>query len=256
MTNIGYGGRLLLHNDPFSKWGFKINVILLTIAPAFLSAGLYIMLKRLVLLFGPQYSRISPNGYAYIFVAADVVSIILQGAGGAISAIATEKTFLDQGVDIMIAGLVSQVFTLTIFAGLCVDFARQVLKHRGSLPPARQALMSTWKFKFVTGAMVFAFLCIQTRCAYRVAELSQGWGSELMREEGDFIIMDSMLVYTPTSVDSVRRYLLTRITECASPPPSASISSTPATRCRSPTRPTTTGPSRFRLRRRPRGILR
>jgi hypothetical protein len=188
----GYGGRFLLHNDPFSKWGFKINVILLTIAPAFLSAGLYIMLKRLVLLFGPQYSRISPNAYAYIFVSADVVSIILQGAGGAISAIATEKTFLDQGVDIMIAGLVSQVFTLTIFAGLCVDFARQVHKNRGLLPPARHALMSTWKFKFVTGAMVFAFLCIQTRCAYRVAELSQGWGSELMREEGDFIIMDSM----------------------------------------------------------------
>jgi hypothetical protein len=176
-------------------------VVLLTIAPAFLSAGLYIMLKRLVLLFGPQYSRISPNAYAYIFVSADVVSIILQGAGGAISAIAKEKTFLDQGVDIMIAGLVSQVFTLTIFAGLCVDFARQVFRNRGLLPPARHALMSTWKFKFVTGAMVFAFLCIQTRCAYRVAELSQGWGSELMRKEDDFIIMDSMLVSLPP-VDS------------------------------------------------------
>jgi hypothetical protein len=172
-------------------------VVLLTIAPAFLSAGLYIMLKRLVLLFGPQYSRISPNAYAYIFVSADVVSIILQGAGGAISAIAKEKTFLDQGVDIMIAGLVSQVFTLTIFAGLFVDFARQVFRNRGLLPPARHALMSTWKFKFVTGAMVFAFLCIQTRCAYRVAELSQGWGSELMRKEDDFIIMDSMLVSLP-----------------------------------------------------------
>jgi hypothetical protein len=176
-------------------------VVLLTIAPAFLSAGLYIMLKRLVLLFGPQYSRISPNAYAYIFVSADVVSIILQGAGGAISAIAKEKTFLDQGVDIMIAGLVSQVFTLTIFAGLCVDFARQVFRNRGLLPPARHALMSTWKFKFVTGAMVFAFLCIQTRCAYRVAELSQGWGSELMRKEDDFVIMDSMLVSLPP-VDS------------------------------------------------------
>lgn len=186
----------MLHNDPFSKWGFKINVILLTIAPAFLSAGLYVMLKRLVLLFGPQYSRISPNAYAYIFVSADVLSIILQGAGGSISAVATDKTFLDQGVDIMIAGLVSQVFTLMIFAGLCVDFARQVNKHHHLLPAARQQLTRSWRLRLVTSAMTFAFLCILTRCAYRVAELSQGWGSELMRKEDDFIIMDSMLVNT------------------------------------------------------------
>jgi len=204
-TTTGYGGRLLLHDDPFSKWGFKINVVLLTIAPAFLSAGLYIMLKRLVLLFGPQYSRISPNAYAYVFVSADVISIILQGAGGAISAVATEKTFLDQGVDIMIAGLVSQVFTLSIFAGLCVDFTRQVYRHQHLLHPARQALMRSLRFKFVTGAMTFAFLCIQTRCAYRVAELSQGWGSELMRKEDDFIIMDSVLVFTtpPLMTDDI-----------------------------------------------------
>jgi SNF family Na+-dependent transporter len=150
------------------------------------------MLKHLVVLFGPQYSRIPPNAYAYIFVSADVVSIILQGVGGAISAVATEKKLLDQGVDIMIAGLVSQVFTLCIFAGLCVDFALQVKKNHDLLPPARQTLTRSLRFKLVTGAMAFAFLCIQTRCAYRVAELSQGWGSELMREENDFIIMDSL----------------------------------------------------------------
>ena len=232
-------------------------MILLTIAPAFLSAGLYIMLKRLVLLFGPQYSRISPNAYAYVFVTADAVSIILQGAGGAISAVATEKTFLDQGVDIMIAGLVSQVFTLSIFAGLCVDFAMQVKKNRRLLPPARQALISLWRFKFVTGAMAFAFLCIQTRCAYRVAELSQGWGSELMRKEDDFIIMDSMFVipFPLLTPDNAATWtpLLMNITVCASPPPPVSTSSTRATPYRSPTRLTTTGPSRSSLRRRPRG---
>ena len=37
-------------------------MILLTIAPAFLSAGLYIMLKRLVLLFGPLLTRIPIRG--------------------------------------------------------------------------------------------------------------------------------------------------------------------------------------------------
>jgi hypothetical protein len=188
----GYIGRLMLHNDPFSKLGFKINVILLTIAPAFLSAGLYIMLKRLVLLFGPEFSRIPPNAYAYIFVSSDILSIILQGAGGSISAVATDKTFLDQGVDIMIAGLVSQVFTLMVFAGLCVDFAVRVAKHRNLLPSYRRRFARSVKFKLVVGAMAFAFLCILIRCAYRVAELGGGWGSEIMRKEGEFVILDSV----------------------------------------------------------------
>ena len=182
----------MLHNDPFSKMGFKINVILLTIAPAFLSAGLYIMLKRLVTFFGPEFSRITPNGYAYIFVTSDIVSIILQGAGGTISAIATEKTFLDQGVNIMIAGLVSQVVTLMIFAGLCVDFFVSTRKHRNLQPTCRREFAGSIKFKLVVGAMTFSFLCILTRCAYRMAELSEGWGSEIMRKEDDFIIMDSV----------------------------------------------------------------
>jgi hypothetical protein len=230
-------------------------VILLTIAPAFLSAGMYIMLKSLVILFGPQYSRLPPNAYAYVFVSADVVSIILQGVGGAISAVATKKKLLNQGVDIMIAGLVSQVFTLCIFAGLCVDFAMQVKKNHDLLPPARQKLIKSLRFKFTAGALAFAFLCIQIRCIYRVAELSQGWGSELMRKENDFIIMDSLLV-TQFPVDSnnmtPNTTLLTHTVVCASPPPPVSPSSTLLTPCRSPKRPWTIRASKNRRGRRKR----
>ena len=116
----------------------------------------------------------------------------MQGAGGTISAIATEKTFLDQGVNIMIAGLVSQVVTLMIFAGLCVDFYVNCRKHKHLQPPVRREFAGHIKFKLAVGAMTFCFLCILTRCAYRMAELSEGWGSEIMRKEVDFIIMDSV----------------------------------------------------------------
>ena len=127
----------MLHNDPFSKGGFKINVILLTIAPAFISAGIYVTLKKLVVVFGREHSRLSPNAYAYIFISSDVISIILQGAGGSISAVAEEKAFLDQGVDIMIAGLASQVFTLFVFAVLCVDFGVRCYKNRANMQIGR-----------------------------------------------------------------------------------------------------------------------
>lgn len=196
MRSTGYVGRIMLSDDPFNKLGFQINVILLTIAPAFLSAGLYVMLKRLVVFFGPEYSRISPSAYAYIFVAADIVSIVLQGVGGAMSALAKDETLLDMGVDIMIAGLVSQVFTLSVFAGLCIDFACRVSKSKGLLPWERRKLARSLKFKLVVAAMAFAFLCIYTRCAYRIAELCEGWGSKIMRQEVDFIVLDSVYVRT------------------------------------------------------------
>lgn len=188
---VGYVGRLMLSNDPFSDAGFKINVILLTIAPAFISAGIYVTLKKLVITFGTQYSRLPPNAYAYIFVSSDIVSIILQGAGGSISAVATKKSFLDAGVDTMIAGLVSQVFTLTVFAVLCADFGIRCYKARDRMASPQLVIASSKRFRLFVVAIIIAFLCIFVRCCYRVAELSDGWGSEIMRKEGDFIIMDS-----------------------------------------------------------------
>ena len=57
----GYVGRLLLSKDPFSDIGFKLNVVLLTIAPAFISAGIYITLKHAVIIFGRHLSHLPPN---------------------------------------------------------------------------------------------------------------------------------------------------------------------------------------------------
>ena len=44
---IGYISKLLLWNDPFSNTGFKMTVVLLTIAPAFYTAGIYYTLKHI-----------------------------------------------------------------------------------------------------------------------------------------------------------------------------------------------------------------
>jgi hypothetical protein len=37
----------MLHNDPFSDSGFKLQIVLLTFAPAFFAAGIYLQLKHL-----------------------------------------------------------------------------------------------------------------------------------------------------------------------------------------------------------------
>lgn len=187
----GYVGRILLHNDPFSDIGFKLNIVLLTIAPAFLSAGIYLTLKKITLVFGPGLSLLSPPMYAWIFVACDGVSITLQGAGGAISAIAESQSLLNMGVDIMTAGLAFQVFTLLIFFVLAAGYFVRCLRNPEKLNTGSAMLARSSKFQFFVAAVVVAFFCIFTRCCYRVAELSGGWGNSIMRDEAGFIICDS-----------------------------------------------------------------
>ncbi|KAK3072221.1 hypothetical protein LTR53_007213 [Teratosphaeriaceae sp. CCFEE 6253] len=201
--SAGYYGRLLLHNDPFSDFGFKLNVTLLTVAPAFISASLYLTLKSAIVVFGQNLSRLRPAWYAYVFIACDAVSIVLQGAGGALSAVAEQKSLLDLGVHIMIAGLVSQVVTLTIFVGLVVEYVVRCRRNRDDLNPGSLALVHSARFQLFAAAMVIAFFCIFARCCFRVAELWGGWGNHIMREEADFIILDSDMCALATLLMSI-----------------------------------------------------
>lgn len=43
---VGYIGRIEMHNNVFDKNAFKVQIICLTVAPAFLAAGIYLTLKH------------------------------------------------------------------------------------------------------------------------------------------------------------------------------------------------------------------
>jgi hypothetical protein len=86
---VGYVTRILLHYSIFNKNDFIFYLIFLTIAPAFISAGIYICLSRIIMLYAPDLSRFKPRTYTIAFCSSDLTSLILQGAGGAIAATAT-----------------------------------------------------------------------------------------------------------------------------------------------------------------------
>ena len=191
---LGYVAKLLLYNDPFSDLGFKMNVVLLTFAPAFYAAAIYATLAQICLALAPELSRLRPRLYTRIFISCDVVSIILQAAGGGIASAAPDFHVLEIGDNIMIAGLATQVATLLVFGVLATDYAYAVYKHHESLRPATAELRRSWRFKAFVAALWVAYLGIQIRCCYRVAELYEGWGSPTMRNQGLFIGWDSFPV--------------------------------------------------------------
>ena len=193
---IGNAGRLMMNDNPYSDAGFKLQIVLLTFAPAFLAAGVYLQLKHLILTFGASWSMIRPAWYTYIFITCDIFSIALQGAGGGIAATAeaTDPIF-DVGNNLTIAGLAFQVATLVIFGILASEYLiRTLLKHRQELNPATETLRRSKTFKGFLLAIFLAYVTILIRCTYRVAELAGGWSRDnhILREETLFLGLDSL----------------------------------------------------------------
>jgi len=83
---LGYIGRILLHSNPWNQSYFDIQICCLVLAPSFLAAGVYLALKGLVIKFGSEKSRLRPGLYPWVFVGCDVVSILMQAAGGGAAA--------------------------------------------------------------------------------------------------------------------------------------------------------------------------
>ncbi|EQL00290.1 sphingoid long-chain base transporter RSB1 [Ophiocordyceps sinensis CO18] len=117
---IGYAGRIMLFNNPFSFGGFMIQIILLAIAPVFYTAAIYVTLSKAIVFFAPDLSRFKPNLFIWIFIPFDIVCLVLQAVGGALS---TRSSGRDQaGVNISMAGLALQVIILTAFVAAFADY--------------------------------------------------------------------------------------------------------------------------------------
>lgn len=133
---------------------------------------------------GPQYSRFSPKFYYWIFIPCDVLSLVLQAVGGALSSDSNGNSKV--AVDVAIAGLSFQVFTLCVFIGLVIEYAVRV-----SRVPDRQSQLSG-RFKMFCGFLAMAVLLIFIRCVYRIDELSDGYNGPLIHNEGLFIGLEGV----------------------------------------------------------------
>lgn len=197
---VGYIGRIMLNQNPFIMNNFLINLIPLTIAPALLTAGIYLCLGRVIVAIGSENSRLKPKMYTYVFIGCDILALVLQAIGGAMAATAKDAKGGKVGVDIMIAGLISQVITMTLFLAIWGDFALRTRRAKisGSLartqPPLYESLRAKRSFNFLQWALFAATILIYIRCIYRVAELWDGFNGELANHESTFMIFEGPMI--------------------------------------------------------------
>lgn len=100
------------------------------------------------------------------------------------------------GTHVMVAGIVFQLFSITVFVVCAADFIRRTVRRRllqqltGSVIP-------------LLGAMVLSVLCIYVRSIYRTIELSQGWSGYLITREKYFIALDGAMMVVAVAVFNV-----------------------------------------------------
>jgi hypothetical protein len=127
-------------------------------------------------------SRINPKLLYWIFIPCDVISLALQAGGGGASSQSSGSNRLS--VNITLAGLAFQVFTLLCFIALGADyliryFRTYSLKQTG------------FRVKFFLFFLSFGIILILIRCIYRIDELSGGYFGPLFHEQNLFIGLES-----------------------------------------------------------------
>ncbi|KAF2493926.1 RTA1 domain protein [Lophium mytilinum] len=196
---IGYAGRIQLHFNPFPFDPFLENLICLTIAPAFLSAAIYLTLGRVIVIYGAPVSPLKPRTYSILFVSCDFLSLVLQSAGGAITAMADDgdKSAHDMGINIMIAGLIFQVASLVVFMALCANIWNRIRRHPDlvSEDSAKlSALRRTLMWRVMMWALAAATIFIIVRSIFRVAELWGGFNGSLANNEALFMVFEGAML--------------------------------------------------------------
>ena len=219
---MGWAARAAAHKCVYNDSIFSLQISILIIcksyqsqlvkastnnrpAPCFTSAGIYYILSQLIEHWRQRgynnYSPIGPKAYLYTFISFDLLSIIIQGIGGGMaSSASTNNKDTAPGTHTMIAGIIIQLVSMSVFCCLwlwTIFRARVQLRSNGNASAVGAAgsddLTGT-RLKVLILATCFSAACIVIRNFYRAVELAQGWEGYLITHEIYFCLLDGMLM--------------------------------------------------------------
>ncbi|KAL1743535.1 RTA1 like protein-domain-containing protein [Schizophyllum fasciatum] len=200
---LGWAGRLWSNRNILADDPYMIQIVTTIIAPTPLLAANFVMMGRLVRRLGPSYSRLSPRWYTIIFCTCDVVSLVVQGAGGGIAASADDHDGAELGGNIMLGGIAFQLAVIVLFTLFAIEFLWRYLSDRphpkaaaassaSTLTPPRGAL--TLLLKLVIACLSISTVLLGIRAVYRLIELSDGWNGTIITTEVWFNVFDAAMV--------------------------------------------------------------
>lgn len=136
----------------------------------------------------PTSAQFKPTLYYQVFIPADILCLVLQAVGGAMSSQSDGSSQV--GVDLGLAGLSLQVIVLFAFIVLSIQYA---FRYHSDVKAGKvsSAGLDT-RFKHFVVFLSLAVLVIFIRCVFRIYELSEGYNGAAFHDQGIFIGLESV----------------------------------------------------------------
>ncbi|TRM60417.1 RTA1 like protein-domain-containing protein [Schizophyllum amplum] len=200
---LGWAGRFWSNRNILADDPYMIQIVTTIIAPTPLLAANFIIMGRLVRRLGESYSRLGPRLYTIVFCSCDVISLVVQGAGGGIAASADDHDGAEMGGRIMLGGIAFQLAVIVLFTLFALEFFWRYFHDRphpkkaaasssSTLTPQRGTLTMHLKLIIVCLGVSTVLLCI--RAVYRTIELADGWNGEIITTELWFNVFDAAMI--------------------------------------------------------------
>lgn len=197
----GYAGRIGQSINPFDGNTFMLYLITITIAPAFICAGIYLTLARIVVVYSSidpvkRIARFNPRVYAVTFVCCDIICLLIQIIGGLMAVANTiDSPGYLSGVNLMIGGISLQVVSLFVFMLCALDLWWHIYRTpAGRFNTSFSDLRRSFRFRGFLWAVSIAVITIVIRSTFRIAELSGGFNGPLFNQQVTFMILEGMMM--------------------------------------------------------------
>ncbi|KAJ7064293.1 RTA1-domain-containing protein [Mycena amicta] len=200
---IGWSGRFWSSISPHEANPYMMQITTTIISPTPLIAVNFIVLGRIIRRLGPCYSRLTPRAYTRIFLTCDMISLLIQAAGGGIAASTNPRKpnaakTQNLGGNIMLVGIIFQLLSLCVYSFFGLQFIRNYRASR----PARPMISSTergvltGRIRLMLWALVVSTSVLLVRSVYRTIELADGWTGQVITTEFWFNMFDGGMVIT------------------------------------------------------------
>ncbi|KAK7755204.1 hypothetical protein SLS62_002709 [Diatrype stigma] len=217
---VGYAARLGSWSDPWDVRLFAVSTGCLTVAPAFVSAGIYTTISKTVPVIGAKHSLVNPAHYTKLLLA-DLLGFALQVIG-LIVAFSDASTSAGLGPNVatgsglVAAGLAAQLLSLSAFIVLfSATLARASLAARdigltafhvhgierrgsegrgGGAGGGKGPVPLSLRLKAFMAVSAVSLVCLLARNLYAIMAASGGIGGPVAGDEALFVGLDGLMV--------------------------------------------------------------
>ncbi|TFK65841.1 RTA1-domain-containing protein [Pluteus cervinus] len=193
---LGWTGRLWSNRNMDLQTPFMIQISTTIISPTFILAANFVIFGRIIDFLGTGYSRLPAKLYSRILITCDVISLVVQGAGGGIASAAETLNGANVGAHIMLGGIVFQLGIITLYLTLGTEFLIRYIHDKPFTGRTNDSPRGelTLRTRIMLGALGFNTLCLFIRAIYRTVELSDGWNGRIINTQVYFNVLDGGMV--------------------------------------------------------------